>query len=177
MSLNASPHYGLVAIALHWGGAVLAFAMIGLGYTMVGIPTQTPLRGLLFNLHKSIGILLLALFVGRLIWRLTHAVPVWPPETPLWRRLLARSTHLALYLAVMTQAIVGLAASAFGKFGVDVFGLRLLPAFDQPSLRAPLILTHHITAAVIVGLILLHISGAIWSTVKDKGGTFRRMWW
>lgn len=174
---DASARYTRVAIALHWMGAFLAFAMIGLGYTMVGIPTQTPLRALLFNLHKSIGILLLGLFAWRLVWRLTHPVPAWPPETPQWRRMLARTTHLALYMALMAQAVFGLAASAFGKFGVDVFGLRLLPALDQPSLRAPLILTHHIAAAIIVALILLHISGAAWSYLKDKGGTFRRMWW
>jgi cytochrome b561 len=174
---DASARYTPVAIALHWVVALVTFGMIGLGYTMVSIPTQTPLRGLLFNFHKSMGILLLGLFAWRLIWRLNHVMPKWAPEMPQWRQVLARTTHLAFYVLLMAQAIFGLAASAFGKFGVDFFGIQVLPGFDKPSLRAPLILTHHLVAAVILSLILLHISGAVWSCLKDKGGTFRRMWW
>ena len=71
------PHrYSRTAIALHWLVAALVVAELAWGPWMQTIPKQ-PVgpRVDAFNAHKSLGILILALVLVRLGWRLAHRPP------------------------------------------------------------------------------------------------------
>ncbi|NDP43406.1 MAG: hypothetical protein GZ089_11935 [Aromatoleum sp.] len=74
MSTSRSERYTNIAIALHWLIAALVAAQIGWGWWMQEIPKQ-PVgpRVDAFNLHKSVGLTLLALTLLRLGWRLSAA--------------------------------------------------------------------------------------------------------
>ena len=63
--------YTGVAVALHWLIAAIVLVQITWGWSMQQIPKQPPgLRADAFNMHKSIGLVLLALMLIRLGWRL-----------------------------------------------------------------------------------------------------------
>lgn len=50
-----------------------------------------------FQLHKSLGLTILALSLLRLIWRLTHRPPALPTAMPAWEQAAARAAHAMFY--------------------------------------------------------------------------------
>ena len=170
--------YTRTAIVLHWLIAALVVTMILLGQVMTEVPRQTPLRGALFNLHKSLGLVVLALVLVRLAWRFGHRPPALPLDLPRWNRQLANFTHGGFYVLLLAQPMLGYVASVFGKFGVKFFGLPL-PAWgsDNPAVREPFLLAHHLVADLLVGLIALHLAGVAWHRFGGREQLWRRMWW
>src|SRR4051794_41919064 len=74
--------YGPVAQAVHWAVAALAFVVVALGWAMTGASRGGDSRELLLFLHRSVGLLILALMVFRIIWRLRHPPPPLPSGFP-----------------------------------------------------------------------------------------------
>jgi len=167
--------YDGVASALHWLVALLVFLMLGLGFYMVEVPRQTPMRGALFNLHKSIGILVLGLMIVRATWRLTHRPP---PLVGLeaFNARLAATVHFLLYALLLAQPIVGFVASSLGRYGVAFFGLEL-PSWTapDPDRRETFLAIHRILARLIVFLILLHVAGTLLHFFQGRRHLFRRI--
>jgi len=168
--------YSRTAIILHWTTAALVIAMIVLGQFMTEVPRGTPLRGTLFNLHKSIGLIVLALILVRLGWRLTHRPPPFPADIAPWTRKLAGATHAAFYVLLIAQPVIGYVASAFGEYGVAFFGAPLSSWGYRPALREPLIAAHHWVADLLVALICLHLLGVAWHRMGAHKRLWRRMW-
>jgi cytochrome b561 len=63
---TASERYTLTAQALHWVTAALMFTVLPLAWVMVSMKDTSPSRGLLFTMHKSVGLTILALAAVRL---------------------------------------------------------------------------------------------------------------
>ena len=167
--------YTRTAIALHW---VLGFALLGLlafGVYMTSLPFS-PARLKLFNWHKWAGIVVLALSLVRLAWRLTHRPPADLPM-PAWQRRAAHTAHGLLYLLFLAVPLAGWAYSSAAGFPVVLFGLWPLPDF-VPADRAlaeaikPL---HAALAWTLLAVIVLHVAGAIKHQVIDRDGLLRRM--
>jgi len=59
--------YDPVARALHWLVAGLAVIVVSLGWGIPGAPRGTESRNLLLLLHRSIGLLILALMMCRMV--------------------------------------------------------------------------------------------------------------
>jgi cytochrome b561 len=171
---GAIERYDLVAIALHWTVAVLVAGMLVLGFVMVGVPRGDPMRGELFNLHKSFGVVALALMIARAAWRLSHRPPVH--GLPGWNRALAGATHAGLYLLLLAQPLSGYAASELGKYGVKVFGLATPDLLaPDPGLREAFVAAHHALAAALVALIALHLAAVVWHAARGRRGVSERM--
>src|SRR5229473_6495097 len=76
-----SAAYSLTARALHWITAALVLTTIPLGVVIVnewGGPLQDPL----YDLHRSIGALLILVMIVRLGYRLTHPPLPLPDDIP-----------------------------------------------------------------------------------------------
>ena len=71
--------YAAPARLLHWLMAVLIPAMLALGWTMMEVEDD-PGSDVYFNLHKSLGLLLLLLLAARAAWRLSHRPADLPPS-------------------------------------------------------------------------------------------------
>jgi cytochrome b561 len=169
--------YDRVAAGLHWVVAALVILMLVLGYYMVEVPRQTPLRGQLFNLHKSIGLLVLALMIARTLWRLSHHPP--PPLEGIgaFNARLASGVHALLYLLLLAQPVAGYVASSLGRYGVEFFGLPLPDWADEhPELRESFVGAHHVIAKLLVALILLHLAGTALHLAQGKAEILKRIW-
>lgn len=92
---GAPPRYNRVAIALHWLLAALIIAMLALGWYMGGLP-KGPERAGLFNLHKSVGTVVLLLVAFRLLWRAGHRPPGWNTGVSALRHRFAAGGHFLL---------------------------------------------------------------------------------
>ena len=104
---NTSTRYGWVSIALHWGMALAIFAMFGLGLWMRDLGYYDTWYQRAPHIHKSIGLILLALLVFRLLWRATNPTPQGPPNSPRWERLSAHLTHYGLYAMLVVMMLSG----------------------------------------------------------------------
>ena len=86
---NTTQQWGSVAKLLHWSIALGVLVMIGLGWWAGRLP-YGPLKVDVFWVHKSLGMLILAAMVLRLIWRLFNPAPpgalgrALDPLGPLW---------------------------------------------------------------------------------------------
>jgi cytochrome b561 len=167
--------YDRLSSTLHWLVALLVFVMLGLGFYMVEVPRQTPLRGSLFNLHKSIGLLVLGIMILRTVWRITHRPPPLSGLSAFNMRT-ANAVHLLLYLLLLAQPIAGYVASSLGTYGVAFFGIEL-PRLALPNseLREIFLAIHRLVARLIVLLLLLHIAGTLLHVLQGRRDIVRRM--
>lgn len=126
---NSASRYGAVSIVLHWGVALAVFGLFGLGLWMVGLDYYDPWRKAAPDLHKSIGLVLLAVMVLRVLWRLLSPPPPAPANHGPFTRVAAKLGHLALYLGLFAVMTAGYLISTADGVGIPVFGL-----FDVPAL-------------------------------------------
>lgn len=173
---NDERRYGAVAQSLHWIIAILIFVMFGLGWTMTDLPLG-PDKIKTYNLHKSIGVLILALVAIRLAWRLYTPAPPLPAGMAGWERAAARASHGLLYLLLFAQPLIGIAHSGAANFPVVVFDSLTLPALVGPDegLKKLLEGAHHWVGRVILALVLLHVAAALRHHFFVKDDVLRRM--
>jgi cytochrome b561 len=166
-----------VAIALHWIVAALVLVQVAWGWGMQEIPKQPPgPRADAFNVHKSIGLAILALMLVRLGWRARHPPPRLPPM-PAWQAALARGNHAVLYAALFVMPVAGYLGSVFSGYPVRAFGI-VLPAwgYKDDAIKNAMSLVHLATSWVLVVAIALHVAGVLKHTLVNRDGLVRRMW-
>lgn len=172
-----SLRYTRVAIALHWLIGIALAGQVAFGAWMSDLPRGTPLRAAAFNWHKSCGLLLLALIVLRLAWRVMHAPPAWPAALGAWRGRTAHAVHATLYALMLAVPLAGYVASNFTQYGVKLFNAVLLPPWG-PQDKAMYALfngAHRTGAWLLVALVALHAAVGLWH-LQRRDGVFARMW-
>ena len=92
-----APGYTATARALHWTTAALVIVMIPIGIVMANF-SFGPAGDVLYDIHRSIGAVLIPLVLVRLAYRLTNPPPPLPDDIPAIQRLAANLTHWALYI-------------------------------------------------------------------------------
>lgn len=189
--------YTRTAVILHWLIALGIIFMFALGWFMSELPREgekssaydlfnlgiytwqlaeavTP-RTFYFNLHKSIGVTLLALIAFRVFWRLKHRPPALLDSLKQWERALAERAHKVLYVLMVAMPVSGLFMALGSKYGVKWFGIKILPGFDNEALRDIFLSVHTWVGIAMALLILLHIAGALKHKFINKDGTMKRM--
>jgi cytochrome b561 len=168
---NGPDRFGAVSRALHWLMAAGVLAMLGLGTALTRM--EVSLSNLwLYGLHKSLGLVLLALLLVRLGW---HAAS--PPPPPLasgaaWKNRLARLAHRAFYGLLLAVPLTGWVGSAATGIDVQLFGLTL-PRIAPVSVpwETAAFAAHGILTKALAVLAALHVGAAL----LRRDGTMRRM--
>lgn len=195
--MNNIVRYTKTAIVLHWVIALLIIAMLALGLWMHELPKEAPksatidlfnwglytltlpepvsVRTFYFNLHKSIGITVLALILLRIFWRLTHVAPAFPDTMKGWEKKLADLGHKALYVMMVVLPLSGFIMSIYSKWGIRWFGMPLVKGVDNPQLRDIFVEVHEVSAWIIIVLIVVHVVAALKHKVIDKDDVMKRM--
>ena len=177
--MASSPHaarYGSIAQAAHWIVFLLVVALFAIAWYMTGLPLG-PEKIRIYNLHKSIGVLVLALMVLRLVWRRVSPPPPLPSDMADWERLAARASHILLYTLLLAQPLVGIVHSWSANFPVVVFGLFTLPNLTGPSeaLKEFLGALHFWIGWGLLGLIAVHAAAALRHHFVLRDDVLRRM--
>ena len=174
--MELASRYTRVAVVLHWVIAIVVLLQVPLGWWMQEIPKQPPgPRAEMFNLHKSIGLTVLALMILRLAWRLGHTPPALPPM-PRWQAIAAKCTHWALYILVVGMPLTGYLGSVYSGFPVKFFGMTL-PAWGvkDPQLKEWMGSAHLFLSWALLAAFALHILGVIKHAVIDRDQLLTRM--
>lgn len=188
--------YTAVAIVLHWAIAFAILLMLPLGFWMHGRAEDGDISDSVyraFQLHKSIGLTVLALSLVRLGWRLANPPPPLPEHMPGWERFAAKATHWAFYALMIGLPMSGwLYVSAGWSIHDDAalpvathyFGLFTVPhLFNLPNAGADLRETtaeaaftaHWLLAYAAIGLALLHVAAALKHHIFDRDEVLAHM--
>ncbi len=113
---------------LHWWIA----ALIGIGFCVAPLMVAVPLRALLakfllYQLHKTIGLTVLALAAARLVVRARHGRPAPDATMPAWQRRAAASVHAALYALALITPSFGYLTAATAPAQVPTLFLLIVP--------------------------------------------------
>lgn len=168
--------YAPPAKLLHWTLAVLLVGMVASGWYMTAIEDD-PGSAWFFNMHKSIGLVVAALVLVRLVWRLSHRPADLPASVPSWQARASRATHRLLYAAMVAMPAFGITGSLLSKNGIAFFGTSLPRVFAANHDLAEIFYgAHSVTAWLLVGLTALHVSAGLKHLLIDRDGVFQRMW-
>ena len=176
MSGNPAEGYTLTARVLHWLTALLVLIMIPIGIAMANADFGE-VQDTLYNLHRSIGAVLLPLVAFRLYWRVIHPAPPLPADISAIQQLAAHATHWALYALLLVQPIVGWVATSAYRAPIQVFWLFELPPIwpvDRPFSET-VFAVHRQLGILIAALLLAHIGAALYHHFVRRDGVLTRM--
>lgn len=170
------PAYDLTARIFHWFTAVLVLTMIPFGIVMLRIDAG-PTQDLLFNLHRSIGVILLPIVLLRLFWRLKHPPLPLPEDIPLLQRGVAHATHWMLYLLLIVQPIIGWIGTSAYRAPITVFWLFTLPPIwpEDRAFSEAILKVHQNLGFLIAALVCAHIGGALFHHFVQKDRVLMHM--
>jgi cytochrome b561 len=189
--------YTKTAIILHWLIAIFIALMFVLGWYMAELPKEAPKqmaydlfdlgvytwqlaeeaspRTFYFNLHKSLGLTVLALIVLRVLWRITHTPPAALSSYKAIEKKVATATHHSLYLLMLAVPVTGLIMAINSKYGLKWFGIDVIAGLDNKPVRDFFECTHEFVGIVLLVLIGIHLLGALKHKFIDKDDTMSRM--
>lgn len=177
MLKNTEHHYGAIAKIFHWVIGLAIIALLAVGIWMEGLDVQeAPYKFEVYGLHKSFGIVVLVLLVGRLCWRVYSQSVKAHDNHQAWERHLAKFAHIMLYVTAFAMPLTGWAMSSAGGHGVSLFGLDLPDIVpENRELGRFFNQTHGIIGYAMIALIGLHVAGALKHHFIDKDTTLKRM--
>jgi cytochrome b561 len=174
-------------MSVHWWMAACYLVLFVTGSFMARLSREVPIRSPLYDFHKSIGILTMALLTGRIITLLR----VW------WRKYTRRSPnlsaqwwktftlHASLYLFMWVIPITGfLLSNSYKSNNVKFFGISLPDIFPQNQAMVEFGRSSHFWLAyTFLAFVLVHLLAyrkvvrANWkrlvSFIKIKFGTIK----
>lgn len=186
--------YSAISIILHWAIALAIVGNFVLGWWMhhaVDEPDSRSLAIHAYQIHKSLGLTILALSLLRLGWRLLHRPPPLPAAMPAWEQAASRITHWAFYgfmiliplsgwIYVSTQwrdgAPLNVPTLWFGLFEVPhLFGLHDIAVESRQWMASAGEEAHELMAKAMMLLLVLHIAAAVKHHFVDRDLVLRRM--
>ena len=176
--------YDGVAMIIHWVTAALMIFMVFFGEELMeggeAEETGEALAGTFGpSLHVSLGVAILALTIVRLLWRLGHQAPAYPPDMKRWEIGLSHAVHALFYVLMIALPITGWLA--FGELVreepamavIKVFGAFPLPVSPEwgDFAEGP----HKLGSKIAMALIALHVLAALKHQFLDRDGIMARM--
>jgi cytochrome b561 len=177
-AMTIALRYTAAARWLHWLTAVLLVVVITAGLWIVYFePKDEAFKFRLYNIHESVGVIVFALAIARLVTRWRNPPPPLTPDTPALIRQSARVTHLSLYALLFLMPVIGFLATNAWGFPLKLFDLVPLPSpiGKDEALARTLSFLHGCGAIAIGTLIGTHLLGAAYHTFVRRDGLLKRM--
>jgi cytochrome b561 len=167
-------NYDNVAVALHWTTALLVVIQFALAETWdyFAKPTQHSMQ----SVHVSLGVLLAAVILARLVWRFIPGHHV--PSIELgWVKLASKAVHYALYLLLIAQVVTGFLFRWAQGHPVSFFGLDIPGPFGtvDRATRHQIHDIHEWIAWAIIIIAFAHALAALYHHYVLKDRVLMRM--
>jgi cytochrome b561 len=160
---------------LHWLMAVMVLAMLFIGVAMVS--TVGPAFLTLIDIHKPLGIAILALVLVRLVVRWRLGAPPLPRAMPPAQAAAAHLSHWLLYALLLLMPLIGWGMLSAGGYPIVLWGPVHLPAVlpHDDALYAVLRRSHTLLAYLFFAVILMHFAAALYHALVRRDGVFESM--
>jgi len=174
---NRDSHWGYVAVFFHWLVAIAVVGLFALGMWMTDLTYYDPWYKQGPDLHKSIGITLLAVYMFRLAWRIWDRAPDALQGHSAMEHKAAHTVHWLLYGGLFAVMISGYLISTADGRAISVFGVFDIPATltsiaQQEDVAG---VVHKWLAISLVSLAIAHALAALKHHFIDKDTTLKRM--
>jgi cytochrome b561 len=171
-----TPAYTFTARTLHWVTATLVLFNLPLGL-VIGQNWGGPLQDWLYDLHRSIGALIIPIILVRAAYRWSHPPLPLPDDIPALQRFAAEATHRALYALLIVQPFLGWIGTSAYRATIVVFGLFELPPIwpEDRAFSDQVLFLHSLTGLAIAGLLTAHIGGALYHQFVRRDAILARM--
>lgn len=171
---SSNTTYGLIAILFHWFSAMLVIGLFISGLWMVSLNYYSRWYQLAPYYHKSFGLLLVAIIILRLLWRVFDNKPA--PIGTRFEVLASKLVHWALYALLIAIFVSGyLIATGDGR-PVSFFGIIQIPSIlNMKGIEIAAGNVHFYAAWALVILAFLHAVAAIKHHYINKDQVLRRM--
>jgi len=168
-------NYDNVAVALHWATALLVVIqfVLAISWDYFTKPTRQSME----SVHISLGVLLTAVILARIAWRLIPGHQVSSLRLG-WVKRASKGVHYLLYLLLTAQAGTGFAFRWAQGHSVEFFGLFGIPGPYEELARPDRRLLHEVHEYVgwtIVIVAFAHASAALYHHYVLKDRVLRRM--
>lgn len=176
--MTSPSRYDRVAMTLHWVMAAAILALMTAGFVMTGLKPGSPQQFEMYQIHKSVGMTVLALAVLRLAWRLGHRPPPLPPAMTGWERTGAHVAHWGLYTLMIAMPLVGWAVVSTSPYNIPtlLYGVVPVPHLPLPrTLNDAAKLTHAAGAWLMIALLAGHVGAALRHHLLLKDDVLSRM--
>ncbi|MDA9271862.1 cytochrome b [bacterium] len=169
-------NYSTGSKVLHWSIALIVIAMLSVSFFLNDLADHA--KPMAYMIHKSLGLTVLILMIIRIVWLMHKGKPALPKSVPFWERSLSTIVQYSFYLLLIVMPLCGWIMSVasnkipvyFGLFNVPLPGIVPDKAVAEFFKQC-----HHTIAWVILGLVVLHIAGAMKHYVVDKDKVVQRM--
>jgi cytochrome b561 len=161
---------------LHWLTLFLLAAIFVLAFS-VHFASSSEQAGALIRLHRSLGVTVWVVTLGRLVWRQFSRFPNWPADMPQAMRFAAQWSEYALYALLLAQPILGLLHTNAHGERANVFFFGHLPAVigrDLPLARQ-FLAVHEAVGLLLLGMIALHALAALYHHFWRRDSTLEAM--
>ena len=177
---SASSHptagYTGTAKALHWLIVALLIAQFTFAWTMPHIGRNTPVSTLI-SLHFTFGVIILAVALIRLLFRLARGVPEPEAGIPGWQETSAQIVHWLLYLLLLVVPMLGWINADWRGMPIVMFGYELPHLIAARAAGWQWTGDVHGLLANYAMLILvgLHVAAALYHHIVMGDGVLKRM--
>jgi cytochrome b561 len=167
---NEPDRYGRVSRVLHWTIAILFLALIPMGIFASIIPEGTAYRVEYYVVHKTIGVIVLALVLVRLFWNRKSKRPALDASLTSKERKLAHVAHIALYVMMIMIPITGFIMTSFHGAPTFFFAWELEPlwGFSKTGTIVWGMLHKYLLPYLLYIVLGAHILGALKHQLIDK---------
>jgi cytochrome b561 len=172
--------YRPVARVLHWLTVLLIAVQVPAGIYMVyrgpGQKIWDALTNALYSGHKLIGLIILAVVLVRLVYRLMRGAPAHEPTLTTVQRVVSALNHWGMYVLLLIVPLLGYVAICYFP-ALTIFGVISLPAVVEPdkSMYRKVIELHGNGAFALAALIGLHLLAALYHHFIRRDGVLARM--
>jgi superoxide oxidase len=172
---NNIKEFGTLTKILHWTIFGLFVVQYFLVYRREYFPKGSPEKLNYLLLHKSLGACVLGLAFVMILWRHVGVRPLMMSKTPV-ETLFVKITHFLLYVGMLAFPLTGISMSMLGGREVSVFGLILPQFLPKNEAVGKIMYTSHVWISyIIIGLVSLHVVGALFHHLVRKDDVLKRM--
>lgn len=183
--MAASPdRYGFVTRVLHWTMVLVMAAQFALGWALTrNDDLLRPLADRWFGgeedavvvAHAALGVVLLALAVVRLVWRLATDLPPWSPALSDRERRVVHVLERVLYTCMFLVPLTGLGLFLLTGEDWDVGSGREWTAPVELADDDTFLVAHVITQVVFLAAVAVHVTIVVRHTLVRRDGLLSRM--
>jgi len=162
--------YHISSRLFHWVMSILIIGMLVIGMYMVDfISDENQNKFMIYDLHKSFGLLILLLVILRIINRIFHKPPKQLEGISRIEVAISKSLHHSFYVLMILLPVSGYLMSNFYGFKVNFFSYELPSLVSyNPDMGRLFSETHEFLAYLLIFLLILHIAGVIKHRFFDK---------
>lgn len=118
---NEPARYGHFSRFIHWLTAILFIVLIPMGIFASMIPEDAWFRSQYYVLHKTLGVVVFALLIVRLLWNRYSKRPQLDETLKPWEGKWARRVHVALYVMPIAVPVTGYVMTSLHGYGTFIF--------------------------------------------------------